>query len=73
MTSSNIEFESDSFEPPFYTLNKNFDLELAMALSESMNVQESNILNTKEANKLFNFQMDLILLNEEQNFFINNK
>lgn len=58
MTFSDLEFESDSYEPPFYTINKNFDLELAMALSESMNIKDSNILDTKEANYLFNFQLD---------------
>lgn len=65
MSSSNIEFESDSYVPPFYTSNENYDLDLALALSESMNVQDSSILDTNEANKLFNFQLDVILSYEE--------
>ncbi|WUR03246.1 uncharacterized protein VNE69_04074 [Vairimorpha necatrix] len=64
--SASVELESDSFDRdlvPITLLKDNYDLDMALAMSRSLDNKESNILDPEEVEKLYEFQL-LMLLNK---------
>lgn len=61
---TDVEFEdetSNEIERPLLADKGNYDLELGLALSESLNPSDTSLASNSQVRKLYNLQIDLYL------------
>lgn len=67
---TDVEFEDDTSyetERPLLVCKGNYDLELGLALSESLNPSDTLLATNPQVRKLYNLQIDLFLSRKDGN------